>query len=96
MKHGVNTLIPVKAMNRIVPMLITLAIAGFSSPSARAISSFVEGFNDFTPVDTAIDSDGFTYVMGSLNGSGLYIYKYDHSGGLVNDFDPMQVTGQGS
>lgn len=96
MKHGVNTLIPVKAMNRIVPMLITLAIAGFSSPSARAISSFVEGFNDFTPVDTAIDSDGFTYVMGSLNGSGLYIYKYDHSGGLVNDFDPMQVTGLGS
>lgn len=54
------------------------------TPSLRAESSFVTGLGAFNPVDSAVDSAGFTYLVG-VKDSGGRLIKIDQAGGVVYD-----------
>lgn len=57
--------------------LLTLAVA------ASAANSFVEGLQNFVVVDSAVDADGVTYLLGKSGANNGVIRKYDTSGGVL-------------
>jgi len=78
---------------------LSLAALGAATPG-RAESSFVEGLGSFVAADSAVDSAGFTYLVGqkedSQGNKQGYLVKIDQAGGrvekLLNGLKPAGGT----
>ncbi|HUF64159.1 MAG TPA: PA14 domain-containing protein [Verrucomicrobiales bacterium] len=69
---------------------VCIAALAASLSWIRAETSFVEGLGAFSVKDSAVDSAGFTYLVGVRNGQG-HLMKIDQAGGVV-----MEKTLSGS
>ncbi|MGK0188775.1 MAG: hypothetical protein ACI9R3_004589 [Verrucomicrobiales bacterium] len=65
-----------------IAMLLVSSV--WFTPEARAETSYVEGLGGLKPIDSAVDSDGFTYIVGTKDSNGR-ILKIDQAGGVVFD-----------